>query len=50
MTANPQELTPETLVALLERVAGEDAAALRELYDIASPKLFGLALRILSRH
>jgi RNA polymerase sigma-70 factor, ECF subfamily len=49
MTANPQELTPETLVALLERVAGEDASALRELYDVASPKLFGLALRILSK-
>ncbi|TDN63779.1 sigma-70 family RNA polymerase sigma factor [Paraburkholderia sp. BL10I2N1] len=49
MTANPQESTPETLVALLERVAGEDASALRELYDVASPKLFGLALRILSK-
>jgi RNA polymerase sigma-70 factor (ECF subfamily) len=50
MTANPRELTPETLAALLERIAKEDAAALRELYDLAAPKLFGLALRILSRH
>jgi RNA polymerase sigma-70 factor (ECF subfamily) len=49
MTANTSELAPEALVALLERVAGEDASALRELYDAASPKLFGLALRILSR-
>jgi RNA polymerase sigma-70 factor (ECF subfamily) len=50
MTANPRELTPETLAELLERIAKEDAAALRELYDLAAPKLFGLALRILSKH
>jgi RNA polymerase sigma-70 factor, ECF subfamily len=50
MTANTRDVTPETLTALLERVAKEDAAALRELYDTAGPKLFGLALRILSKH
>ena len=50
MTANPRELTPDTLAELLERVAKEDAAALRELYDLAAPKLFGLALRILNKH
>jgi RNA polymerase sigma-70 factor (ECF subfamily) len=49
MTAHPRELTPETLADLLERIAREDAAALRELYDLAAPKLFGLALHILSR-
>jgi RNA polymerase sigma-70 factor (ECF subfamily) len=41
------ESTPDRLAALLERIAREDAAALRELYEIAASKLFGLALRIL---
>jgi RNA polymerase sigma-70 factor, ECF subfamily len=50
MTANTRELSPETLTALIERIAKADAAALRELYDSAAPKLFGLALRILTRH
>jgi RNA polymerase sigma-70 factor (ECF subfamily) len=50
MTAQRRELTPETLAELLERVAAEDPAALRTLYDTAAPKLFGVALRILSRH
>ncbi|MFL9865576.1 sigma-70 family RNA polymerase sigma factor [Paraburkholderia fungorum] len=50
MTADPRELTPDTLAELLERVARQDGAALRELYDLAAPKLFGLALRILSKH
>ena len=39
--------TPTSLAQLLERVASEDAAALRALYDLTSSKLFGLALRIL---
>jgi RNA polymerase sigma-70 factor (ECF subfamily) len=47
MTAIRSEPTPDVLAALLERVAGEDAAALRGLYELTSSKLFGLALRIL---
>jgi RNA polymerase sigma-70 factor (ECF subfamily) len=43
------EPTPGTLAALLERVAGGDTAALRSLYELTSPKLFGLAMRILVR-
>jgi RNA polymerase sigma-70 factor (ECF subfamily) len=43
----PHDPTPDTLVQLLDRVATEDAAALRALYDLTSSKLFGLALRIL---
>lgn len=48
-TALPHDPTPDTLVKLLERVAVEDASALRTLYDLTSSKLFGLALRILIR-
>lgn len=47
MTSLPPEPTPDALAALLARVAGEDAAALRSLYDLTSSKLFGVALRIL---
>ena len=47
MTSSPPEPTPDVLAALLERVGGEDAAALRSLYDLTSSKLFGVALRIL---
>ena len=47
MTPIRSEPTPDVLAALLERVAGEDAAALRGLYELTSSKLFGLALRIL---
>ncbi len=46
-TTLPHDPTPDTLVQLLDRVATEDAAALRALYDLTSSKLFGLALRIL---
>lgn len=41
------DLTPDALAALLGRIAREDAPALRELYELTSSKLFGLALRIL---
>jgi len=47
MTAPPSDPTPATLIGLLERVAREDADALRALYELTSSKLFGLALRIL---
>jgi RNA polymerase sigma-70 factor (ECF subfamily) len=46
-TALPRDPNAEILAQLLERVASEDAAALRSLYDLTSSKLFGLALRIL---
>ena len=43
-------LTPdEHLIALLDRIADRDEVALRELYDITSRKLYGLALRMVGR-
>lgn len=47
MTTLPSEPTPPVLAALLARIADEDAAALRTLYELTSSKLFGVALRIL---
>jgi RNA polymerase sigma factor (sigma-70 family) len=38
------------LMALLDRVAGRDEAALKTLYDLTSGKLYGLALRVLGRN
>lgn len=46
-TALPNNSTPEALTELLKRIAGQDEKALRALYDLVSPKLFALALRIL---
>ena len=40
--------TPEDLARLMTRVGGGDRAALRQLYDATSAKLFGVCLRILS--
>jgi len=34
------------LIALIDRVGRRDEAALRQLYDRTSPRLFGLALRV----
>lgn len=36
------------LIALIERIAAKDEAALRALYDATAPKLYGLALRVVS--
>lgn len=44
--------TPESdaeLMALIDRVAQRDESALRALYDRTSPRLFGLAMRVLRR-
>lgn len=37
------------LMALLDRVAQQDQAALRALYDLTSSKLYGLALKVLGK-
>ena len=37
------------LMALLERVASQDAAALKQLYDACAGKLYGLALRVVGQ-
>ena len=51
----PHELQDLQLIALIERIAARDAAdgrladgeaALRELYDLTSSKLYGVALRV----
>ena len=44
---NP-ESTDAELIALLDRVASQDAAALKALYDLCSSKLYGLAVRVVS--
>ena len=45
---NPEN--PDTqLIALLDRVARADEAALRELYDLTSSKLYGVAVRVVSK-
>jgi RNA polymerase sigma factor (sigma-70 family) len=36
------------LTALLDRVAVADEAALRQLYDLTSPKLYGVAVRVVT--
>jgi RNA polymerase sigma factor (sigma-70 family) len=46
---NLSMLEPEQLKTWLVKVARKDAEAFRALYDSASPKLFGFALRILHK-
>ncbi|MEW9585166.1 RNA polymerase sigma factor [Paraburkholderia sp. DGU8] len=48
-TALLQNSTADALSELLQYVASQDRAALRTLYDRASPQLFGIAVRILPR-
>jgi RNA polymerase sigma factor (sigma-70 family) len=41
--------TPDTaLIALIDRVALADEKALRELYELTSPKLYGVAVRVVT--
>jgi RNA polymerase sigma factor (sigma-70 family) len=40
--------TDSQLIALLDRVAQADEAALKALYDLTSSKLYGVALRVVS--
>ena len=42
------ELSDAPLIALLERIAQQDADALKRLYDTCSGKLYGLALRVVT--
>ena len=36
------------LIALIERIANQDPAALRQLYDLCAAKFYGLAIRVVS--
>jgi RNA polymerase sigma factor (sigma-70 family) len=55
-TSNPLERTypdyptgqDNELMALLDRVAAQDEAALKALYDLTSGKLYGLAMRVVA--
>jgi RNA polymerase sigma factor (sigma-70 family) len=46
MSAQPDD----ELIALIERVALRDEAALKSLYDRTSSKLYGLSLRVVGQH
>jgi len=42
-------LNPDTaLIALIDRIALADEKALRELYELTSPKLYGVAVRVVT--
>ncbi len=45
----PQLHSDSDLIALIDRVALRDEAALRSLYELTSPRLFGLAIRVMRR-
>jgi RNA polymerase sigma factor (sigma-70 family) len=44
-SANPDH----ALMVLLDRIAAQDAAALKELYELSSSKLYGLAMRVVGK-
>ena len=48
MVHNPRmTLDPDAhLMSLIDRVAAQDQAALKELYDTTSSKLYGLSMRV----
>lgn len=48
MASQTPQMQDTQLIALLERIAQKDEAALRELYEQTSSKLYGLALRVVS--
>jgi RNA polymerase sigma factor (sigma-70 family) len=39
-------ITDEQLIAWLERIASQDSAALRQLYDATSSRLYAIAMRV----
>ena len=49
MTIEASESGNAELIALLERLAQQEHAALKPLYDLCSGKLYGLALRVVAR-
>jgi RNA polymerase sigma factor (sigma-70 family) len=49
MLAMNDRSTDHVLIQLIERVAERDQGALKQLYELSSPRLYGLALRVVSR-
>jgi RNA polymerase sigma factor (sigma-70 family) len=49
MTFMTMTNTDADLMSLLDRIANSDEIALKALYDATSPKLFGLALRVVNK-
>ena len=48
MSSMNPESPDSQLIALIDRVAAADESALRELYDLTSAKLYGVAVRVVS--
>jgi RNA polymerase sigma factor (sigma-70 family) len=49
MLAINDRSTDQMLIQLIEKVAERDQSALKQLYEMSSPRLYGLALRVVSR-
>jgi RNA polymerase sigma factor (sigma-70 family) len=49
MLATNDRSTDQMLIQLIEKVAERDQSALKQLYEMSSPRLYGLALRVVSR-